>query len=1657
MMNSVPDDRLNPADTEPRRSFRFSSETWVGIALFLILVLGAYLRFTGLNWDEGTHLHPDERFLTLVESAIKLPGSISEYFDTAASPLNPYNANYTFFVYGTFPIFLVRYAAEWAGQTGYDQVQLVGRFLSAGFDLISLLLLFMIGARLYSRKVGLLAAFFGSVSVLLIQHAHFFVVDPIANTFVLAGVLFAVQAMQHGRLRDYLLFGLALGLSVASKISTAPLAGLIALAALVQLWHTPPSDRQRVLTRIVTNLLGAALISLLVFRIFQPYAFSGPGFFGLRPNPNWLANMSEIRGQQAGNTDAPYALQWAGRAPVWFSFKNLVLWGLGLPLGIAAWAGWAWAAFELIRRRDERHLIPVVWTGLFFIWQSIGFTKAMRYQIPIYPLLALFAAWGLIEAWRRARGLEGLRGKVARIAAFSAGVIVVLGTTFWAFAFTSIYREPFTRAAASRWIYRNIPGAVNLVLVADGQEGYEVLPVPPQFSLLPDQTQIFQLPNDVVNSSSGEISGILIPYASVGGQDENAAFTAEIKVDPSSDAVLARADLRGLILAGKELELHGAFDRVIVPEPDRNLFLLLRNVGTSTVMMRPTILVHETTWDDGLPWGIDGRSLGGRYEVRNLELYWDDDQDDNQNGVPDKLERIADGLDQGEYITISSNRQYGTISRVLARYPLTTAYYRALLDCPEGETVLHCYATAEEGRSGLLGYSLVKVFQSNPRLGPIEINDQEAEEAFTVYDHPKVLIFRKDPDFNRQRVIDLLSQVDVSQVIHVLPKDANSNEKELMLPSDRWNEQQSSGTWSDLFNLESILNRSGFLAAAVWWISIGMLGLIVFPITRVAFRGLENQGYALSRLVGLLLFAWVSWMAGSIGMRVNRLLLLGALLLILGFSAWFAYRDREQLRRFFKDRWRTLLWIEAFALAFFVLDLLIRFANPDLWKPGTGGGEKPMDFSYLNAVLKSSTFPPYDPWFAGGYINYYYYGFVLVGMPIKLLGIEPALAYNLVLPTLFSMLALAGYTVAANLVSGDAAVIRWRPKPSARMAGVLAAAMLVLFGNLGTARMFYDGFKRIGRNGQPEAKSLVGAVQAIRGLGRYLTFQDTLPYGLDQWYWNPSRAITPAEGEAGPITEFPFFTFIYADLHAHMISRPLTVMSLAWALSWLRVAIRKERRRRREWITTAFLGAMILGALPATNTWDFPVYWALGGAAILYSGWLGDSETRNRDILIAGASALAVLILSQFAYYPYHTWYGQGYETIKLWTGSHTSLIDYLTVHGVFIFLIASWMLWELREWMAATPISSLAHLRKHLGTIIGASLVLIAMTGWLAGRGIQSVLIIFPVGMLALLLLFRPGLPLGKRVVLILTGSALVLTLVVELIVLQGDIDRMNTVFKFYMQVWELFAVSAGAAVAWTFADLVSWSPGWRWLWTASAVFLLFCAALYPITAAPARIRDRFSLLAPKTLNGMTYMKYIPQYSELGYDLDLDQDYEAIRWLQENVRGTPVIIEANVPEYRFGSRFTIYTGLPGVLGWRWHQVQQRVSIGDQPVNERSFDILHFYLTPSTADAQEIIDRYDISYVVVGDLEQAYYAYVEPCWPLGGDQGVTCDLRGYAFGMPGTYELDPEICTPLDPANETAGLRCPTGGLDKFPRMVKDGLLQVAYENGSTVIYRVVR
>ena len=281
---------------------------WLGIGLLIIVLMaGVYFRFTGLDWDEEQHLHPDERFLTMVTSTIREPQSLGEYFNSKTSPLNPYNNDFGLYVYGDLPIFLTRYfgglldglcqyapvpeGMTWPddqarpcfgekGQTfqytDYSHIYLVGRLLSALLDVVVLILMFLMGRRLYSTRVGILAAALGAATVLQIQQAHFYTADTIAMFFVVVCMFFILRFQDTFSWFDAIASGISGGLAVASRINVAPILGIIALAAFAHVfsrWRDPA--RRATIEGAVARIVVAAIVALITFRLFMPYAFDG--------------------------------------------------------------------------------------------------------------------------------------------------------------------------------------------------------------------------------------------------------------------------------------------------------------------------------------------------------------------------------------------------------------------------------------------------------------------------------------------------------------------------------------------------------------------------------------------------------------------------------------------------------------------------------------------------------------------------------------------------------------------------------------------------------------------------------------------------------------------------------------------------------------------------------------------------------------------------------------------------------------------------------------------------------------------------------------------------------------------------------------------------------------------------------------------------------------------------------------------------------------------------------------------------------------------------------------------------------------------------------------------------------------------------------------
>ncbi len=1725
---------LSTEDKKPAEKRIFSGWHWDAL-LLLVLSAAAYFRFTGLLWGEFSYLHPDERFLVWVTADLSPVRSLAEYFNTAVSTLNPHNVGHGFFVYGNFPIILTRYLVEWVyGGGGWESALVIGRVLSASFDLITVFLVYLIGARLFNRWVGILGAAFSAAAVMQIQQAHFYTSDSFATTFSTLALFFAVSlSMNQDKPADEqhlhrwstwlrsrafttsLMFGAAVGLAMACKINTAPVALLLPAAWVIR-WLRIRKDSPAISTwAVLATLIAAGLTALIVFRIFQPYAFRGPSFFDVLPNQQWLQNLRALAIQSGGNVDFPPALQWA-RRPITFSWQNMVQWGMGWPMGLLAWAGFLWMGWRLIKG-DWRASLLWGWTAIYFTWQSLVHNPTMRYQLPVYPALAVMAGWALVQLWQRARSHTALTKPkprtISSILVIILGAAALVGTQAWAFAFTRIYTRPVTRVEATRWMYQNIPAAVNLSIQTE--DGWYVQPLSyePEFvisraanlqmaftasfdgvlsridfesiqdrSLMEDYktlvlsvsevgdggsivgfgttTQQFT-PSDneirqiwldnplavekgrtyhiilsmlggegglsvsrkvkaVINGPEQEYKQSLPPVVGVIRADrfQDIRFTAsktgsleEIRLnrvidtwlDPGEKtlkvSVLANPGQGEAISSGQAVSRFNFFENdlrgepaVIRIDPPVNLvkgetYVLRLDLaqGNGALAIHSSAIANESTWDDGLPLRLGSYDPYSGMYPRDLtfEMYWDDNQA--------KREWFSSILERSDFIIISSSRQWGTTTRLPERYPLTSAYYRNLIGCPPEKEILWCYRVAEPGMFfGNLGFDLVKVFTSYPNLGSLTFNTQFAEEAFSVYDHPKVFIFQKSADYDQSRVERILNAIDLTNVQRIIPGQAPDHPADLMLPDYRLAQQQAGGTWRELFNTEAVQNRWPGVGMLIWYMVITLLGWMVYPLVRAALFGLPDRGFPLVKIAALLLISWLVWIAASMQMSFSRQVITLVVVLLLVVNTSLAFWQRRGLRKEIQERWRYMLMVEAVSAALFFLFILIRIGNPDLWHPAFGG-EKPMDFAYFNAVLKSTTFPPYNPWFSGAYINYYYYGFVLAAVPVKWLGIVPAIAYNLVLPIMAAMLGLGAFSAGWNLTAalkenrGEITSVTERV-PIDRLAlstGLLAAVGSLIIGNLGTLRMIWHGIMRlVAPGGSIEGSNFFERLSwTVQGISRFVG-GERLPFSTGDWYWIPSRALP---GEA--ITEFPFFTFLYGDPHAHLFALPLTMLALGWCLAILfgkwRWRIDQNSSSALPMLLTFFLGALAMGVLRPTNTWDMPTYLALGLTAVGYTVFKHAPAWQKDGLQIPiwlgkalkAALAGAILVMGSFILFqPYAQWYAQGYTSIDLWQGMRSPLASYLTHWGIFFFFIISWMVAETVDWMAKTPLSSLKRLRKYTTWIyLAMALYLVAVLYLGLAARVEIGWFALTLAIWCLVLILRPGLPAAKRAVLFMVGSAVILTLAVELVVLVGDIGRMNTVFKFYLQAWNLLAVSSAAAAIWLLPEIARhWQSGWAKGWRIAAVVLVASGLLYPLLAGSAKIRDRMSSSAPHGLDGMAFM-LTSQYHDQGQVMQLDQDYRAIRWLQENIDGSPVIVEGNAPLYRWGSRMSIYTGLPTVIGWDWHQRQQRAGSTDAPVYTRIADVAEFYNSLERQTARNFLDRYGVKYIVVGQLERIYH------------------------------------------------------------------------------------
>lgn len=751
--------------------------------LVLLILTGLFLRFNHVNWSEDTNLHPDEYGLTNTLTQLAIPDSLAEYFNTRISTLSPYQ-KYDLagekiqdgpdnrLRWGQFPLTIIRLAGEISGNTGYGEIRLLGRKLSALADALTLLFIFLIGKKLYGFKAGLLAAALSALAVMQIQQSHFMTVDNFGGLFTTLGLFACVQIASQAPVRReqdyharafnwvwYLIFGIAFGMALASKINLLPVGGMVLVAAFISvadLKLKTQADLKKIAIVVIALLALAFFSAGIVFRICQPMSFRATSgdtsLFSLHPNPDWVISMQVASAESSGEGGGPPAEQWAHRPAIIFPLVNMVMWGMGLPLGLVAWLAFGWALWKMLRsgKNWQAHLLPLVWIGGYFGFMGTRWVKSVRYFLPIYPFLCLLAAWGLLEIWHWAVREEKPRQRPYRIL-FSTIVIslTILGTLAWSNAFTqAVYQTPHTRIQAARWIFQNIPGPFQIELeLPDGSAYQESLGAPDNLEINAANPYVlpFTLP------TNGSLVDVMIPHIQA---SEPGQLQMIIANDPQGKNLLGETKLTIPTTRGS---VKATFPRIQI-QPGITYFLIISSTSAAPVSIARTIIANEN-WDEGLPMPLDGNDpFGQLYSGRTMEVRWPDDTH--------KREVLLGTLAESDYLILPSQRSIWSTCRIPRTYPMTMEYYRALFDGRLGfEQVAAFSAPLKIGRLWISDVGGTFAWNKNPALPLFNHSWLAAEEAFSVYDHPPVWIFKKRADFDLEKATNILTAVDLEKVV----------------------------------------------------------------------------------------------------------------------------------------------------------------------------------------------------------------------------------------------------------------------------------------------------------------------------------------------------------------------------------------------------------------------------------------------------------------------------------------------------------------------------------------------------------------------------------------------------------------------------------------------------------------------------------------------------------------------------------------------------------------------------------------------------------------------------------------------------------------------------------------------------------------------------
>jgi uncharacterized membrane protein len=714
--------------------------------------------------------------------------------------------------------------------------------------------------------------------------------------------------------------------------------------------------------------------------------------------------------------------------------------------------------------------------------------------------------------------------------------------------------------------------------------------------------------------------------------------------------------------------------------------------------------------------------------------------------------------------------------------------------------------------------------------------------------------------------------------------------------------QQIKTWWPAILVFAVLLGLSGYLLNSdvwtflTWWMLAFLMGMIAMPVTGRLFVHFDDRGWLFSKVLAIAAGGFIEWFLVSIKLlsftRLTCVLVCLVLAAVCVLLFW--QQQKNKIECFPVEHMKLVCWEEILFFGVFLMWTYLAGFHPQAY-----GTEKFMDYGFMEAMMRSTTLPATDLWYSQGTINYYYGGQYFAVFLTKLAGSQVEITYNLmrtfvagfafVLP--FSLV----YQLTKDRLSGRKEKRAW----AAPVSGILGGLAVSIAGN-----MHYVIYGQI----IPMIQKLTGA--------------ETID---SYWFPDATRYIGYNPDVADKtIHEFPCYSFVLGDLHAHVVNVMFVIFLLgvlyAW-MQWVRQRQTEEVSGKAFWLRELtmphiLLVSVLLGMFQWTNYWDYVIYFVVTGGVVLFANIIRFEGKVSRILAVTAAQAVEVIAISTLVIVPFTIQFDTMVQGVAL-AQNHSLFYQLLILWGLPTILVILFLISVLWEKLRSKENRSLYRLLRSI-TVPDLYVVILGLCAM---------------------------------------GLVLIPELVYVRDIYENGNARANTMFKLTYQAYIMFGIAMGYVIFRLI--LVSRQKILKVLAGIGLFFLIWTLGYFgnSVSAWFGQVSD------PSQYQGLNALNFL--------ESDFAEDASAIHWLKENIQGSPVVLEANGDSYTGYERVSASTGLPTILGWYVHEWLWRNDVAD--LNQKSADVESIYTSSDVTEVQRLLSQYDVSYIFVGSMEREKY------------------------------------------------------------------------------------